>query len=113
MGGLASASGSLNIPFLFSPVITERKININIIAIEKPNKGENKSAEPILEASPQLTPTFAWFSGNVEKTKPTPKSEPMSVCELEHGMPRYHVPRFQIIAPNKTARIIAAECEGS
>ena len=113
MGGLASASGSLNMPFLFSPVITDRKININTIAIEKPNKGENNRAEPILAASPQLTPTFAWFSGNVEKTKPTPNSEPIKVCELEQGMPRYQVPKFQIIAPNNTASIIAAEWLGS
>ena len=39
---------------------------------------------------------------------PTPNIEPINVCELEQGIPRYHVPRFQIIAVNNNANIIAS-----
>ena len=33
--------------------------------------------------------------------------EPISVCELEAGSPRYQVPRFQMIAPMRSAKTIA------
>ena len=33
--------------------------------------------------------------------------EPISVCELEAGSPRYQVPRFQMIAPISSAKTIA------
>ena len=33
--------------------------------------------------------------------------EPMSVCELEAGRPRYHVPRFQMMAETSSAKTIA------
>ena len=33
--------------------------------------------------------------------------EPISVCELEAGSPRYQVPRFQAIAPMRSAKTIA------
>jgi len=38
---------------------------------------------------------------------PTPTIEPISVCELEAGMPTHHVPRFQMIAAMSSANTIA------
>ncbi len=38
---------------------------------------------------------------------PTPMIEPISVCELEAGKPRYQVPRFQTMAAIKSANTIA------
>ena len=32
---------------------------------------------------------------------PTPRIEPISVCELDTGRPTYHVPRFQITPASK------------
>ena len=108
-GGVESTGGSLKIPFVVSLRTVDRKINIKTIAIEKPKRGENSSELPILMASDQFTPTCVVFSGNVENTMPTPRSEPIKVCELEQGIPKYQVPKFQIIAPNKTAKTIAAD----
>ena len=36
-----------------------------------------------------------------------PKIEPIIVCELEEGIPKYQVPKFQIIALSNKAKIIA------
>jgi len=33
--------------------------------------------------------------------------EPMSVCELDAGSPRYHVPRFQMMADSSSEKTIA------
>jgi hypothetical protein len=33
--------------------------------------------------------------------------DPISVCELDAGMPRYHVPRFQMIAAISSANTMA------
>jgi hypothetical protein len=38
---------------------------------------------------------------------PTPMIEPINVCELEAGRPRYQVPRFQIMAAISSANTIA------
>ena len=81
-------------------------MNMSKTAIEKPNKGENRRASPILTASAQFTEECVVFSGKVENTSPTPKIAPTKVCELEHGIPKYHVPKFQTIAPQSTAIIM-------
>src|SRR5580704_12929179 len=39
--------------------------------------------------------------------RPTPMMEPMSVWELEDGRPKYHVPKFQMIAAMSRANTIA------
>src|ERR1700744_1948913 len=38
---------------------------------------------------------------------PTPMMDPMSVCELDDGSPKYHVPRFQMIAAMSSANTMA------
>ena len=42
---------------------------------------------------------------------PTPMIDPISVCELEAGRPRYQVPRFQMIAAIRSAKTIANPAE--
>lgn len=37
----------------------------------------------------------------------TPRIDPISVCELDAGIPRYHVQRFQIIEERRRADITA------
>ena len=39
--------------------------------------------------------------------RPTPTIAPISVCELEAGIPKYQVPRFQMIAASRSANTIA------
>ena len=38
---------------------------------------------------------------------PTPITDPIRVCELDAGRPRYHVPMFQIIAAISRAKTMA------
>src|SRR5262249_61398405 len=38
---------------------------------------------------------------------PTPMIDPISVCELDEGRPKYQVPRFQMIAAVSSANTIA------
>ena len=90
-GGRLSGSGSLKIALSF---IDFFKRNINAIAAEKPNNGENNRAFPIFIASVQFTPALAVCPGRNEKARPTPRSEPIKVCELLHGMPKYQVNKF-------------------
>src|ERR1700712_5128316 len=77
----------------------------------KPPSGENSSDLPTASAWPQSTPEvpdgpcIIWF------IKPTPITEPISVCELDDGMPSIHVPRFQMIAAISNANTIAKPCE--
>ena len=76
------------------------------MVMEKPNKGDIKRDNPISLALSQLTasPTD---SGSREYANPTPNMEPIRVCELEQGMPRYQVNKFQKIAVRSNARTIA------
>ena len=38
---------------------------------------------------------------------PTPITDPIKVCELDAGNPKYHVPRFQMIADTSRAKTMA------
>ena len=38
---------------------------------------------------------------------PTPMIEPIKVCELDAGSPKYQVPRFQMMAATNKAKTIA------
>ena len=73
----------------------------------KPITGENSSDLPTPSAWPQSTPLvpvgpcIIWF------IRPTPMIEPIKVCELDEGRPKYHVPRFQMIAAMSNANTIA------
>src|SRR5271155_2852634 len=76
-------------------------------ATANPTIGENRRDLPMLAACPQsapLVPVFAFISW---LAKPTPMIEPISVCELDAGNPRYQVPRFQMIAEMSRAKTMA------
>ena len=58
-------------------------------------------------ALPQLTPSPSGRSVISALARPTPRMEPISVCELEAGMPKYQVPRFQAMAAASMANTMA------
>lgn len=99
--------GSLNTNFLKGRLSSRRRRNMIIIAIEKPKRGDTSRELNTSEALLQLTPTPLVFSGINVKARPTPRIDPMRVCELELGKPKYHVPRFQMMALKSSAKIIA------
>src|SRR5688572_15086976 len=109
-GGGAFFLGSLN---KLSPyevfLVSVRSKYINMMVIEKPNRGEMSNETPISEALSQLT-AAACESGSNENAMPTPRMEPMSVCELEQGIPRYQVNKFQKMALISSAMTMEILC---
>src|ERR1700722_12054181 len=74
----------------------------------KPTMGERRSDLPTLPACPQSTPLVAaplaamsWLA------MPTPRIDPMRVCELDDGSPNHHVPRFHTMAAASRANTMA------
>src|ERR1700722_16099600 len=74
----------------------------------KPISGETSSVSPILGAWRQSTPlvpegfvAISWFMS------PTPMMEPINVCELDDGRPKYQVPRFHRMAAINSANTMA------
>ena len=58
-----------------------------------------------LQSTPAVPPREpAWISW---LAKPTPSTEPISVCDDELGRPTYQVPRFHSTAASSSAKIIA------
>ena len=55
----------------------------------------------------QSTPLVATLELTNWLAMPTPMMEPISVCELDDGRPRYHVPRFQMMAAARSAKTMA------
>jgi hypothetical protein len=76
-------------------------------AHRKPTSGESSSDLPTPSAWPQSTPLvpdgpcISWF------ISPTPMIDPISVCELDDGNPKYQVARFHTIAAISSANTIA------
>ena len=73
----------------------------------KPNSGENSSASPTFVTWSQSTPAVPFWPRINAFATPTPTIEPISVCELEAGMPSHQVPRFQMIAEISSANTMA------
>ena len=70
--------------------------------------GENTRALTVSATLAQFTPSPKAASGlKSEFMSPTPTIEPISVCELEAGRPRYQVPTFQMIADTSSENTIA------
>jgi hypothetical protein len=65
------------------------------------------SDSPTSVALCQFTPAPKEWPGVSECASPTPMIDPIRVCELDEGMPKYQVPTFHRIAPRSSARIIA------
>ncbi len=77
----------------------------------KPTSGENSSDLPTDIAWLQSTPDVPFVPCNIWFMRPTPITEPISVCELDDGRPSAQVPRFQMIAAMRSAKTIAKPCE--
>jgi hypothetical protein len=86
-----------------------RRSNINNNANPKPKTGDMSNESPTSVTLAQFNAT-SWFPGRRIKANPTPKMEPISVCELEQGIPMYHVERFQMIAVRISEKTIATLC---
>src|SRR6202035_4639209 len=72
-----------------------------------PTIGETIRELNTSDALLQLTPSPKTCPEINELASPTPMMEPIKVCELEAGSPRYHVPTFQMIAEIKSAKTMA------
>ena len=79
-------------------------------ATAKPASGESSSDRPMSIAFCQFTPSASdtWVSRAL--ARPTPRIEPIRVCELEAGMPKYQVPRFQAMAEVSRENTITRPC---
>ena len=73
----------------------------------KPNSGDSSSALPIEVAWSKSTPEVPLRPCSSALVMPTPMTEPISVCELDAGSPKYQVPRFQMIAAINKANTMA------
>ncbi len=76
-------------------------------ATMKPASGEKISDRPMSIAFCQLIPSASGTSVISALARPTPRIEPIRVCELEAGMPKYQVPRFQAMAAASREKTIA------
>src|SRR6266851_1890179 len=77
-------------------------------ARQNPMIGEISRDMPTSRVFPQLTPSpNVWPDDIKELASPTPRIEPIRVCELEAGKPRNHVPIFQIMEDTSSANTIA------
>src|SRR5580692_147779 len=102
-GGSVPTGASYNALFLITAFINHSSRN----AHPNPMIGENTSDFPIFAACPQSTPLVPVFGDINWFAIPTPIIDPIMVCELEAGNPKYHVPRFQIIAATSSANTMA------
>src|SRR5262249_39361959 len=73
----------------------------------KPTSGEISKDLPMFAACAQSTPLVPVRAAIIWLAMPTPIIEPIKVCELEAGRPKYQVPRFQRIAATNRANTIA------
>lgn len=65
-----------------------------------PINGEKSSASNV---SITLWSGSTTLGSDIYITSDTPRIEPMRVCELDAGIPRYHVPKFQMMAAMRSA----------
>src|SRR5271156_5211734 len=76
-------------------------------ATAKPTIGDSSRDFAMFPAWPQSTPLVPVLTDINWLAMPTPMMEPIKVCELEEGKPKYQVPRFQMMAANSKANTIA------
>src|SRR5580700_5726336 len=80
----------------------------NSAAQINPTRGDINNAKPVSLALTQFTPSpNSCPADSIELASPTPMMDPTSACELDAGRPRYHVPRFQMIAEINNAKTMA------
>jgi hypothetical protein len=89
-------------------LITTLAASSSKAAATKPTTGEMSSAIAVSCTLAQLTPSpNCWPLDIREFIRPTPTIEPIRVCELEAGRPRYQVPTFQMMAESSSANTMA------
>src|SRR5882762_4128361 len=88
-------------------VITILARSSKAAAPKKPISGDVTSATTVSSTLPQFTPSPKPSPAISEFISPTPTIEPIRVCELEAGRPRYHVPTFQMMADSSKENTIA------
>src|SRR5712671_3094981 len=88
-------------------VITILARSSKAAAPKKPISGDVTSATTVSSTLPQFTPSPKPSPAISEFISPTPTIEPIRVCELEAGRPRYHVPTFQMMADKSRAMTMA------
>src|SRR6185437_17064850 len=71
------------------------------------NSGESRSALPMPIACDQSTPEVPLRPRSSALVMPTPMIDPIKVCELDAGRPKYQVPTFQMIAAINSANTMA------
>src|ERR1035438_5517795 len=102
-GGSVPTGASYNARFLITALINVNRRN----APTNPTSGDSSNDFPIFVACPQSTPLVPVLGESNWFAIPTPIIEPINVCELEAGRPKYHVPKFQMIAATSKAKTIA------
>src|SRR5579872_4266968 len=94
-GGVSSFGASYSSGYLMVIFAMRNRI----AAAPKPTSGETSSTLNTFVACSQSTPDVPDAEFDISwLATPTPMIEPVMVCVLEAGKPRYHVPRFQRIA---------------
>src|SRR5262245_34161352 len=78
-----------------------------IAAQMNPTSGDSSSDRPTPAACAQSTPLVAVRLDISSFAMPTPMIDPISVCELDEGSPKYQVPRFQMMAATSSANTMA------
>src|ERR1043166_683150 len=74
----------------------------------KPMIGDTRREIPTSEAFDQFTPSpNRCPEDKMAFANPTPRIDPIKVCELDAGRPRYHVPKFQSVAEMSKANTMA------
>src|ERR1700744_6599910 len=86
---------------------TALRMNRRPAASTKPNSGDSSSAFPMPAACDQSTPEVPLRPRSRALVMPTPMIDPIRVCELDAGSPKYQVPTFQMIAAINRANTIA------
>src|ERR1700690_3528792 len=102
-GGSVPTGASYSALFLITAFISHKSRN----AQTNPTIGDSTSDCPIFVACPQSTPLVPVFGDINWFAMPTPIIDPIKVCELEAGSPKYQVPKFQMIAATSKAKTIA------
>src|SRR5579863_4466710 len=104
-GGAVSFSGAM---YRSLRLIRTFMVSNSRAATPNPTIGEISSDMPTSDAFAQFTPSpNSWPAESIEFARPTPMIAPINAWELEAGRPKYHVPRFQMMADKSKAKTMA------
>src|SRR6202522_1761962 len=86
---------------------TALRMMSRMAASAKPNSGDSSSALPMPAACDQSTPEVPLRPRSRALVMPTPMIDPIRVCELDAGSPKYQVPTFQMMDAISRANTMA------